>query len=117
MTINREIPPHTDTDIITTINFYLQTGGDIDTIFFEPKVDTPRTFQIENQIDGYIFNKDDLRELGRFKAKPMECWLLDVKKIHSVEGNVQDIRKAITLGTFIHNYDEVVEMIKETGCL
>lgn len=118
MTINREIPPHTDTDIITTINFYLQTGGDdIDTIFFESSVDEPRKFQIENQIDGYIFNKEDLIELARFRAKPMECWVLDVKKIHSVEGNVEGVRKAITLGTYVHNYAAVVEMFKETGCL
>jgi hypothetical protein len=117
MTINREIPPHTDTDIITTINFYLDTGGDIDTIFFEPKVETPRKFQIENQIDGYIFNKDDLTEVARFKANALECWILDVKKIHSVEGNVTGIRKAVTLGTFVHDYNAVVEMFKETGCL
>ena len=118
MTINRDIPAHTDTEIITTINFYLDAGGDdIDTIFFEPLVDKPKTFQIENQIDGYIFDKSEIKEVGRFRAKPMECWALDVKKIHSVEGNVTGVRKAVTLGTFVHNYDAVVEMFKETGCL
>ena len=118
MTINRDILAHTDTEIITTINFYLDAGGDdIDTIFFEPLVDKPKTFQIENQIDGYIFDKSELKEVGRFRAKPMECWALDVKKIHSVEGHVTGIRKAVTIGTFVHNYDAVVEMFKETGCL
>jgi hypothetical protein len=117
MTINRDIPPHTDTDIITTINFYLETGGEIDTIFFEPKVEAPRKFQIENQIDGYIFEKEDLSELGRFRAKPMECWVLDVKKIHSVEGVITGTRKAVTLGTFNHKYEDVLEMLKETKCL
>jgi methionine synthase I (cobalamin-dependent) len=118
MTINRDIPAHTDTDIITTINYYLDAGGDnIDTIFFESKVDNPKKFQIENQIDGYIFEKEDLVEVGRFRAKPMECWVLDVKKIHSVDGNVTGVRKAVTIGTFIHSYEAVVEMIKETGCL
>lgn len=118
MTINRDIPAHTDTEIITTINFYLETGGeDIDTIFFEPTVTNPKKFQIENQIDGYIFDRSELREVGRFRAKPMECWILDVKKIHSVEGNVTGVRKAVTLGTFVHKYNDVVKMIEETGCL
>lgn len=118
MTINRDIPPHTDTEIITTINFYLETGGDnVDTIFFTPNIENPRKFQIKNQTDGYIFERDDLKEVAAFRAKPMECWVLDVKKIHSVEGNVTGIRKAVTLGTFVHKYSDVVEMFKETGCL
>jgi methionine synthase I (cobalamin-dependent) len=118
MTINRDIPPHTDTEIITTINFYLDAGGDnIDTVFYQPTVDDPNTFQIENQIDGYIFDKTQLQEIGRFRANPMECWVLDVKKIHSVEGSLTGVRKAVTLGTFVHSYDSVVEMFKETGCL
>ena len=118
MTINRDIPAHTDTEIITTINYYLDAGGDdIDTIFFEPTVDKPTTFQIENQTDGYIFKRDELKEIGRFRAKAMECWVLDVKKIHSVEGTVTGVRKAVTLGTFVHKYEDVLEMLKETGCL
>lgn len=118
MTINRDIPAHTDTEIITTINYYLETGGDdIDTIFFKSTVDTPKTFQIENQTDGYIFDKSELSEIGRFRANPMECWVLDVKKIHSVEGNLTGVRRAVTLGTFVHNYDAVIKMLKETGCL
>jgi hypothetical protein len=34
MTINRGIPPHTDSDILTTINFYLDTDG-CDTVYYE----------------------------------------------------------------------------------
>jgi hypothetical protein len=115
MTINRPIPPHTDTEIITTINFYIETGG-AKTVFHEPIVEEPRTFQIENQTDGYIYYPEDLKKVDSFIAKDFEIWCLDVKKIHSVEGNVS-LRKAITLGTFKHKYDDVVEMFKETGCL
>jgi hypothetical protein len=118
MMINREIPPHTDTQIITTINFYLETGGDnVKTIFFEPIVDNPKTIQIHNQTDGHIYFKDDLKEVDSFTANPFDIWLLDVKKIHSVEGNITGVRKAVTLGTFVHKYDDVIEMFKETGCL
>ena len=66
MTINRDIPAHTDTDIITTINFYLDTGGeDVDTIFFEPKVDNPRKFQIENQITSIMMDYGSMLEIQK----------------------------------------------------
>jgi hypothetical protein len=115
MTINRPIPPHTDTEIITTINFYIETGG-ATTVFYESIVDEPRMFQIENQTDGYIYYPEDLKQVGSFIAKDLEIWCLDVKKIHAVEGNVS-LRKAVTLGTFKHKYEDVIEMFKETGCL
>jgi hypothetical protein len=115
MTINRDIPAHTDTEIITTINFYIKTDN-CRTVFFEPIVEEPRKFQIKNQTDGYIFNEEDLKEIDSFVAKDNEVWVLDVKKIHSVQGN-PTLRKAITLGTRIHNYEAVCEMLKETGCV
>ena len=118
MMINREIPPHTDTEIVTTINFYIDVGGDdVTTQFYVPKVDEPRKFQIHNQTDGYIYEKEDLEPIHYFKAKPFEIWALDVKQIHGVEGNITGTRKAVTLGTFKHKYKDVVEMFKETGCL
>lgn len=116
MTINRDIPPHTDTGIITSINFYIESGGNPKTVFYEPAVDKPRTTQVNNQTDGYIFFKEDLKEVGSFVTKDFDIWVLDVKKIHSVEGNVS-LRKAVTLGTFCHKYDDVIEMLKETGSL
>ena len=57
---------------------------------------------------------EDLKEVASFIAKDNEIWLLDVTQIHSVEGNV-NLRKAITLGTFKHKYNEVIKMLEETG--
>lgn len=117
MTINCEIPPHTDTEIISTINFYIKTDN-CRTVFYDKKTSDAKTIQIENQTDGFIYYKEDLIEVDSFIAQPNEIWLLDVKKVHSVEpmGEIK-LRKAITLGSFIHDYDAVVEMLKETGCL
>lgn len=115
MTINRPIPPHTDTEIITTLNFYIETGG-AKTVFYEPTVENPKTFQIENQTDGFIYSKDELKEVGNFVAKDFEIWVLDVKKIHSVEGDIK-LRTAVTLGTFNQPYSAVLEMLKETGSI
>ena len=48
----------------------------------------------------------------------MEVWVLNVKKIHSVESSKEEpFRKAVTLGTRTHNYESVCEMLKETGYL
>jgi len=117
MTINRRIPPHTDTEIISTINFYIETEN-CETVFYKSKVDNPRTFQIENQTDGYIFMDEDLEPVASFIAKPNEIWLLDVKEIHSVEplGDIK-LRKAVTLGSFKHDYNAVRAMLEETGCI
>lgn len=117
MTINRSIPPHIDSDILTTINFYIETDN-CRTVYYEPIVDTLDSFQIENQTNGYIYKEDQLREVNSFIAQPFEVWVLDVKKIHSVESSKEKLfRKAITLGTTKHNFEDVCEMIKETGYL
>lgn len=113
MTINCIIPPHTDTEIITSINFYLQTEG-CTTTFYRPKVEIPKTVQVENQTNGHIYFEEDLIEFDSFVAKDCEVWLLDVSQIHGVKGEFS-LRKAITLGTFVHKYQDVIEMLKETG--
>lgn len=113
MKIDCAVPPHTDTEIITSINFYLQTEG-CRTIFYQPKIQNPRTLQIKNQTNGHIFYEEDLVEVDSFIAKDFEVWVLDVSQIHSVKGNVT-LRKAITLGTFQHKYEDVIEMLKENN--
>jgi hypothetical protein len=115
MTINCIIPPHTDTEIITSINFYLKTDN-CTTTFYKPKVDNPRTVQVENQTNGHIYFEEDLIEVDSFVAKDNEVWLLDVSQIHGVKGKI-NLRSAITLGTFVHKYEYVIEMLKETDSL
>lgn len=116
MKINTRIPPHTDTEIVTTINFYIDTDN-CRTVFYRAKPNA-RTFQIANQTDGYIFNEEDLEELDSFVAEPTEAWVLDVKQVHSVEPQGElKLRRAVTLGTRDHNYEAVCEMLRETGYL
>lgn len=112
MTIDCIIPPHTDTEIVTSINFYLQTEG-CRTVFYKPKGDDLKTVQVKNQTNGHIYFEEDLDEVDSFIAKDFEIWLLDVTKIHGVKGNF-NLRKALTLGTFTHKYKDVLEMLKET---
>ena len=83
MRINTEIPPHTDSGIKSTINFYIKPN-DCLTQFYKFKTDRPKTYQVENQSDGFVFSENDLQKVDSFVAKATESWVLDVTQPHSV---------------------------------
>lgn len=115
--INTLIPPHTDTYDITTINVYVETG-DYVTEFYQPKHDNPSKRQIDNQVDGYIFDHSDLYITGMFKAKKNDAYVLDVSQIHSVRPYSDDHNRiAINLSTHAHSFDSVCDMLRQTGYL
>jgi hypothetical protein len=91
----------------------LQTEG-CRTVFYKPKNNDLKTIQVKNQTNGHIYFEEDLIEVDSFIAKDFEVWLLDVTQIHGVQGNF-NLRKALTLGTFVHKYEDVLKMLKETG--
>ena len=54
--------------------------------------------------------------MDSFVANPGEVRLLDVKQIHGVKPLGEfELRKAVTLGTFKHEYNSIIEMLRETG--
>jgi len=114
MDINNAVPPHTDSEIKCTINFYVETEPCITKFYRSEGEPIPR--QIENQTTGYIYEKSNLVCTGEFVAKAGEAYLLDVTKIHSVDP-LYDLKKrtAITLCTDKYDYDQVSEMLYETG--
>jgi hypothetical protein len=113
MKINTIIPPHTDTGILVTINFYIETSDCI-TQFYKFKGE-PKKYQIENQKEGFIFDENDLEKAGSFIAKQYDAWVLDVSQPHSVSGGGN--RLAFSLATNTYNYDDVCNMLYETGNL
>jgi hypothetical protein len=113
MKINTEVPPHTDTGIKVTINLYYNTN-DCVTTFYKFK-DVARKYQIDNQTNGYIYLEDDLQQTGSFRAKNYESWILDVSQPHSVKGGGD--RVALSLATNTYNYEQVCNMLIETGTL
>ena len=116
MKINRQIPPHTDSGIKTTINFYIQTDNCL-TKFYRFKNNNPKTKQVENQSDGFIFDLNDLEEIDSFIAKPTEGWVLNVTKPHSVipQSEFKE-RLAIALSSELQ-YDVVCDLLKDKGHL
>ena len=117
MEVDTAIPPHTDSGINVTVNVYIETDNCI-TQFYDLKSNTPRTFQVNNQTDGYLYNEEDLYKTDSFLANPGECWLLDVTKIHSVIPSGKfNKRTALSLATDKYDFDEVCDMLKEMGNL
>lgn len=113
MTINSAIYPHIDRDYISTINFYLETGGDNETLFFSDG----ELASINGDVDysSGVYDESTLSVIGSFTAKLNEAWLLDVSKIHTVHNSSNGVRKALSLRTKKYNFDEVYNMLKETG--
>jgi len=114
MKVNAEIPPHTDSGIKSTINFYIQTGNCL-TQFYKLATDKPKTKQVKNQSDGVIYNEDDLMRTTSFMAEPGDAWLLDVTVPHSVKpgGNFKE-RLAIAMSSTLC-YDEVKQILTTAG--
>jgi len=111
------VPPHTDSEIMTTINFYISTAATV-TEFYRVDTSKLKYTQIFNQTDGVIFDKSCLTTAGSFMAKPGEAWLLDVLQPHSVVSfNKGENRVAIALQSLIHPYAKVKEFLQETGNL
>ena len=113
MQVNSFIPPHTDSDTLAVINFYLETDDCI-TQFYDIKKDA-KPFQLDNQTNGYLYDLNDL-ELGpSFNAKPGDIYILDVTKVHSVipidERKIK--RKALCLASRFLDFNQVQELLFE----
>ena len=114
--ISGAVPPHTDSEIITSINFYVKPGK-YRTKFYTPE---PRAVkrQIENQTTGYIFQKHELANRGSFIANPGDAYLLAVDKVHDVEPlNELEERIIVCLATDKYDFYEVLHMLVETGSI
>ena len=113
MEILGAVPPHTDSDVKTVVNFYLESG-DYRTIFFGGRTES---YQVKNQTDGEVFERDGLVELGSFVAKNGDVYCLDVDSIHAVDALHEDAgnRTAICLSTETYNFEQVCSMLHDSG--
>jgi hypothetical protein len=109
--INGAVPPHTDSEVKTSINFYIEPGNYV-TTFYTPEPKAVKR-QIENQTNGYIFSQDELANRGSFVAKPGDAYLLGIDHVHDVQGSGE--RTLLCLGTDKHGFYDVLHMLVETG--
>jgi hypothetical protein len=122
MRVTGMILPHTDSGILCTINVYTKPDNCITNFYNFKSNQNIKEFKIQNQTNGSLYNRAQLDLFGSFSAAEDEVWLLDVTKPHSVNSNSKNlipntVREAIVLQSRYYNYDEVSEMLKETGYL
>ena len=113
MTINREIPPHTDSGVECVINIYTRTSNCL-TQFYDI-VGEPDGFQIENQTDGQIFNLDALVPADSFVAEVGDVILLNVKTPHSVKPltNAPVDREALCFPSQVMTFNQVLALLQK----
>ena len=115
MSINSDIPPHTDSGILCTINVYIVPSNCV-TQFYSV-TSSAITNQIENQTNGAIFDQTCLTFVDEFVAKPNEVWLLDVTVPHSVisieKNSVK--RLAMCLQSKTMSFESVMSILKDTN--
>ena len=113
MIINCKIPPHTDSNILCSINAYIKSDGST-TKFYSIIGDTI-TRKITNQTNGSIFDNACLTQLGEFIAAQGEVYLLDVTVPHSVEPIDNESgteRIAVCLQSKTKTFGQVLDMLK-----
>ena len=115
MEVSGNVPPHTDSRILSTINIYIKPDN-CKTTFYEIITIDPKTMQIANQTNGKLFELDSLKVIGDFVAKKDEAWLLDVSIPHSVTSITFPINRiAVCLQSNKHDMAAVKEMLAETN--
>lgn len=132
---NGRLEPHTDQQILASINFYVDGANGI-TEFWRVKdgvnprlrslksgtktIDDAKEFYtIETlpnksrnpQDDGFIYHVDDIEKVCEFKAEPMDIYVLNVKEIHSVVADEDKVRVVYALKSFKYTYEEVLRIL------
>jgi len=115
MKINHSIPPHTDSYITATINFYVKTSN-CKTEFFK-KVDAAEGVKMTTQTTGRTFDANKLEPTDSFIAEDDDVWLLDVSSPHSIKSlsTTPVDRIAISLQSPKYDFSQLYEMLRETG--
>jgi hypothetical protein len=113
MKIIDAVPPHTDSDVKTVVNFYVRPSN-YRTVFF--KGDSP-AYQIPNQTNGQMFYRENLVEVESFIAKEGDAFCLDVTVPHAVDvlDEVPKERIAICMSTDEYDFEQVCNMLCDTG--
>lgn len=117
MDINADVGPHTDSEILVTINHYVHTNDEKTTFYSRKKDVQVEEGKVRNQTNGSVFHLHQLDVYGSFVAKTNETWVLNVTQPHSVSSSrpATHLRRAIVLQSRVYTFDRVLEMLTEHG--
>lgn len=115
MSINSNIPPHTDSGILSTINVYIKPC-DCVTTFYETSGKLV-TEQVANQTNGVLFDKSCLVKIDEFSACANEVYLLDVTIPHEVTSKERGFveRIAMCLQSKTLSFEKVQSILTDTN--
>lgn len=109
--VNVTLLPHTDSNVITGINFYVDTADGKTNIYkMKPGVEVQES-KLETQTDGRIYNREDLIVHESFVANVGDIYVLDLKKIHDVEIQT-GTRRMYTLHTDKFSVHDAVQLLE-----
>ena len=114
MKINASITPHTDNYVMCGINIYIDPGH-CETRFYT-KADTIEGERITTQTTGRRFKEEELEFASSFVAEKGDVYLLDISQPHSVKnlsGSPVE-RTVVVIQTNKHDFNAVIEMLKQT---
>jgi len=108
MEVNTFIPPHIDTGVMSTINFYIKADG-CTTQFYDFKDGADKS-RVDTK--GYVYDIKDLEERDSFVAGDGDAYLLDTTQIHAVWDmgkEVQEVQMGLVYrfedASVNHNFD------------
>lgn len=81
----QRLPPHTDYETSCAINIYHQPGGDNPTVFYEPRAGAMKHWTRGGTANWY--DDGDVEEVGCFVAEPMDVYLINSSRVHSIEAD------------------------------
>lgn len=112
MVINyHDILPHIDSFVTTSINYYIKTSPNTITQFWNEQSNSKK-YKLQNQTNGFVYDKNTLIPTFQFSANDNEIWILDVTKIHSVI-NSQNTRIAYCIQTPFLSYQNCLKIFKK----
>jgi hypothetical protein len=111
------VPPHNDSDMITSINFYINPSN-YSTNFYEVISSNPKCYRVGNQTNGRVFELSDIECRASFIALPGEVFILNVSKIHDVAGQEnQPDRTAIVMNSNTLSYHDTLEILEQQNLI
>lgn len=111
VSIETNVPPHTDIVDRVNINFYIETGN-YKTTFYKSNEGNSK-FTYADHGDGYAYRIEELEEIDSFVAKPGDVYILNGKIIHGVSSAECLPRKFLQVSANDLEYDQVLEILNK----
>jgi hypothetical protein len=109
VSVETNVPPHTDIVDRVNINFYIETGNYCTTFYRSD--DNSARFTYADHGDGHAYRIEELEPVDSFVAQPGDVYILNGKNIHGVACTTPTPRKFLQVSTNQLEYDQVLEIL------